>query len=496
MTVMESMAVFNDEFPSFKIKKSKFFSLRPKHVLTVSKMPHNVCVCRHHANMSFYLEEISRVFPNRNDLPKNGKELVEALTCDFENRTCTMNEVCENCSDEKREALLAYFKEEELIKPTVLREWKNCDGFLSVCEEQSTVKELVSKVNNQLHYFKKHVYVKRMQSLYFGKCKAEVANDEVVLQIDFAENYSLTSQDEIQSAHWGHRQVTLFTAVAWLHNDKRSFVIVSDDMDHGKFAVWTFLKALIMELKAEFTNLVKIKIFSDGSAAQFKNRFTLSNLLFFKDYFSMDVEWNFSASGHGKGAVDGVGGKTKHNVWTAVKSRQYFVNTPEQFHECAKKVMSAVRVIWVAACEIQINKTELERRWTGILPIPNVQSLHHFTPDGNKKLLVSQTSTSPGQLVTIFPSTSDETESCEIKTGNFVLVKLKSRKKSPVEKTYYAEVLEIINGEYKLNYMHPSGNSTWIWPQVKDISVEEASVIVCLVKPPTVTNNRGQFVFH
>ena len=58
-----------------------------------------------------------------------------------------------------------------------------------------------------------------------------------ILRIDFSENAAIIEQDEEQSAHWAHNQVTIFTAVAWSQEGSNSFCITSDTMAHdqGKF---------------------------------------------------------------------------------------------------------------------------------------------------------------------------------------------------------------------------------------------------------------------
>ena len=55
-------------------------------------------------------------------------------------------------------------------------------------------------------------------------------------------------------------------------------------------------------------SIKKITIISDGAASQFKNRFQLDEL----KRAPYDIKWLFSATGPGKGTVDGVGGLIKH----------------------------------------------------------------------------------------------------------------------------------------------------------------------------------------
>lgn len=56
---------------------------------------------------------------------------------------------------------------------------------------------------------KYHSFAKNLQSEKFEARKQSRIEFEV-LQVDFAENYSLESQDEIQSGHWSHEGVSLF----------------------------------------------------------------------------------------------------------------------------------------------------------------------------------------------------------------------------------------------------------------------------------------------
>ena len=56
-----------------------------------------------------------------------------------------------------------------------------------------------------------------MQAAHLAKPNAECNESSVVLQLDFSENASLLQQNEIQSAHWTHKQVTVFhcTCLDW-----------------------------------------------------------------------------------------------------------------------------------------------------------------------------------------------------------------------------------------------------------------------------------------
>jgi hypothetical protein len=121
--------------------------------------------------------------------------------------------------------------------------------------------------------FKFHHYIKRTQEKAFEEDKVASSEEEVVLQVDFAESYACTSQNETQAAHFSKKTITIFTAVATAGEQTIQMTLVSDDRRHDTFSVAHFLKVIIELLKLIFIKLIRLKIISDGSAAQFKNRY-------------------------------------------------------------------------------------------------------------------------------------------------------------------------------------------------------------------------------
>lgn len=130
--------------------------------------------------------------------------------------------------------------------------------------------------------------------------------------LDFSENYSVVQQNEIQQAHFRKTQISLFTGVAYSKDYMQSYLVVSDETDHSKYAVWTFEKAIFEHLKQERPMIEDIQLFTDGCAQQFKNIYTLSTLVYAQIDFGVSMEHHFQATSHGKGPHDGVGGSFKH----------------------------------------------------------------------------------------------------------------------------------------------------------------------------------------
>jgi hypothetical protein len=131
--------------------------------------------------------------------------------------------------------------------------------------------------------------------------KKNVTDEKCLLQVDYSENFSLIEQNEIQSAHWSRKQLSVFTAYIWSNSNTYPMVIISDDPSHDKYTVAKCLEHIFKRLKILLPSIKELIIFSNGSACQFKQRYLFRNLSHLAKQFSLELSWNFFASHHGKG---------------------------------------------------------------------------------------------------------------------------------------------------------------------------------------------------
>lgn len=163
---------------------------------------------------------------------------------------------------------------------------------------------------------------RQMQTMQ--ECKSNIGVNEIAIHIDFAENYVLKFSSEVQSMHFGasKKQLSLHTGVYYIRKDKEpvksiGFCSVSENLDHQAHAIWAHLQDVLTKLSESFPGTKKIHFFSDGPTGQYKNRNNIYFLLtkvptLFKNLKC--ISWNYSASGHGKGPMDGIGGALKRNA--------------------------------------------------------------------------------------------------------------------------------------------------------------------------------------
>ena len=105
-----------------------------------------------------------------------------------------------------------------------------------------------------------------------------------------------------------------------------SYVIVSECLHHDTTAVHLYQRCFIAFLQRFLparSQPRKIIYFSDGAASQYKNRKNFINLCHHKEDFGIAAEWHFSATTHGKGACDGLGGTVKRLAACASLQKPY-----------------------------------------------------------------------------------------------------------------------------------------------------------------------------
>jgi len=136
-------------------------------------------------------------------------------------------------------------------------------------EVKGTMKTLYDHVSSMSQRFFYHCYITRMQAKQYEDKKktAFPMSQTAVVQMDFSKNYTCVAQDEVQSAHWNQRQVTLYTSVSWLRDQIISHVVVSDYMHHNKTSAVIFTGEVLAKLPHDVT---EVKIWTNGPANQFK----------------------------------------------------------------------------------------------------------------------------------------------------------------------------------------------------------------------------------
>ncbi len=522
-TVKETHSLFKLENPDLKIGKSKFAQLKPANVLHKSETPKDACLCTYHENINLLCEAVHKAMP---DFPTYSSDFVSNFVCSADSEKC-MTGNCDVCS-QKTSTWFGAFQGTVLNTDICWYEWAREEGQyepshkrrktargngkstkkrLTKCCRSGTVLEAIESLTEKLPEFLLHVFIKR-QSNYFQTKLVSISSEGAVIQEDFSENYTLQHQREVQSAYWNQNQLTIFTVCAWMQKEKKSFVFVSDDLDHDKTSVCVFMDKVLSKLATE-NGIKKADIFSDGPSSQFKNKYIFNYLPSLCKRHHLDsLNWNFFATSHGKGAVDGVGGTVKRNVWLETLSRQAVVNTLDDFSNVAIRKEQKIDVIPVSAkvIEASASEMELDNAFTSSNPVKSIKKMHFVSVLSNGSIKCKEFSskvefqeeTDADEMSEI----SDETDESELEEwyentcrkhappaavgiGDFVICQYEGE-------LFPGQVTKVYSKGARVKAFEKCAGG-WRWPKHPDEIDYLPQDIIKKIPFPVPINNRGTF---
>ena len=172
-------------------------------------------------------------------------------------------------------------------------------------KEMGSLKVLFDETKSGLQRVSKHLFNIRNQYQSLRYLRQNLLNNEIVIHIDFSENYNSKYHCEIQSMHFGasQKQISLHTGVAYTPQDTLSFCTVSDCLKHSPAGIWAHLDPILTYLRKETTSDI-VHFISDGPTPQYRNKqnfYLMSTKLF--TYGFKSATWNFLEAGHGKGKL-------------------------------------------------------------------------------------------------------------------------------------------------------------------------------------------------
>ncbi|VEN40097.1 unnamed protein product [Callosobruchus maculatus] len=141
------------------------------------------------------------------------------------------------------------------------------------------------------------------------------SDSEVLIHMDFSENYNCKYGREIQSAHFGASkpQISLHTVVVYVSTSINgdpprniNFCTISENLRHDPSAICGHLTPILREIKSQIPQIKTAYFQSDGPTTQYKNKKMFYLIAsYIADILDVDqIQWHYSESGHGKGAPD------------------------------------------------------------------------------------------------------------------------------------------------------------------------------------------------
>jgi len=191
------------------------------------------------------------------------------------------------------------------------------------------VKEFIEKTRQYVQ----HVHLARWQDEKFRICRDTFPRGTILSIVDFAENYTLQPQNEIQSQYYHSEQVSLMVHITYRHGPNSSeeqreilkeyHFYISDDRCHDFHYVRHCFIMFYDHLKGRNIQMDQHWIWSDGCAGQFKNARIFQWLCSLHKNYKVPHMWNYFETGHGKGEHDGAGACVK----TALRREELKLST-------------------------------------------------------------------------------------------------------------------------------------------------------------------------
>ena len=303
-----------------------------------------------------------------------------------------MNSTCRECQSFKPNQL---FEEEQ--NKIVFKEWKKVDERIQrITVILEDIDDIIDVFNHHLRTLKRHIYVKRIQNAKLNSLKANLKNNEVLIQVDYSENYVNKSQHQIQSAYFRQQSFSIFTACCYLNIEgllvNENVTITSEASNHSRIAAlscWLRILSFIQEKYPSLQKSLVLHIWSDGCAGQFRLRFVFSLLTQFA--VNHKLFWYYNERHHGKCPMDGISGTIKHRVFRDVKSGKVTICDAKHFAEYADSILNGITPLYMPLEDVLPEPTNIADapKMSGTLGVHMVE--RSFNLNGVCKLEFLQT---------------------------------------------------------------------------------------------------------
>jgi hypothetical protein len=351
------------------IGKSTFYKYLSKfrHLKSPSLNARETCLCKICTNTQLLTDALY----SRRFIPTREKEsLVNKIVCSSNNFSCT-HRLCEACQNkvvvdavDSTGVIVTFYQWEE-----------SSSGSSVVCQKkEGSAASVLEKFEAQLSSYAGHAFRACHQLREVQHMRKNLQNGDIMLHVDYSENFTCKWNEEIQAAHFGnaHGQVVIHQGVMYSEGQEpQSFATISDDPRKTSDAVAAHIEAILGEAEMLF-DIKRLIIVSDSPSSQYRNRYTLFLINKMCQEHKIDqLEWLFSESGHGKGAPDGVGAALKRMADSYVAHSNSVLNATDFISVCST---SKVILKLVTSAEIDTFKTLLN---THIPPMKGIAAAHH-----------------------------------------------------------------------------------------------------------------------
>ena len=270
-------------------------------MLIIKTIPHTSCLCDTCENIVLLtkglnnykrLTALTRLPEAPDDIVGKNSSSSDDKDCMFDDCTeCSFGTLCQLLdSNPDSESDLDFNSDSDTSCLVSFYRWETFDKHVTKIRISEPFEEATERFKESVVSLKRHIYSKRSQSRHYNQVKEYLDHGQILVDVDYAESYKNSQQNEIQSAYFGNSTFSTFTACCYttsLDNGglkKNSIIGIKESKGHNRAASLTCLKKVVDKAEEiDVTKYGKIIVWSGGCPAQFHSRFAFRLLT--EDFF-------------------------------------------------------------------------------------------------------------------------------------------------------------------------------------------------------------------
>lgn len=230
-----------------RVSLALFCRYRPKHIKLTKLTNRQTCLCRRHQNLALKLQAINNSWRSPDFIV--GQKTDEEIIAEVQ---------------DKKNIKFSTWKKDEIEQVTQWRcvnKTQSHDGF-------------VDQLQKDLDEFRTHVRIISEQFNALSVLKDSLKANEVLVQMDFSENFKCRSKNEVQENYWHVRQATVHPVVIYYRGyngilTHKNYVYLSPVQAHTPSAIFCILEKINKSLSAD---VQKVYYWTDSPSSQYRNR--------------------------------------------------------------------------------------------------------------------------------------------------------------------------------------------------------------------------------
>ena len=153
-----------------------------------------------------------------------------------------------------------YSSSEENSDNVTFCRWQIVEEKITKSKVDVMFRDAAEMFKDDIKTLKKQIYVKRKQVNAYHEIEASLSENDLMLHVDFAENYKNDHQDTIQSAYFRNQRFRIFTACCYTkstnNNDFRNYnvIVVAGSSDRDRVASLSCLQNVVHKMKRMHEN--------------------------------------------------------------------------------------------------------------------------------------------------------------------------------------------------------------------------------------------------